>query len=214
MNSLRWGNFWAIPNINCSIPKINSSVIFSKRPHSRAQTARSQNLHRSTASANNTAEPEPPNLTNPKRVKKLTKFFGEDPPLMRLFLRTLGYEVRRKSKKCMIHLIHCLHLFLCRNMPAFSKRNESEWLSCRIWVKSVYRKWAYRWDHVCAFCKRLKFRCAKTPRCVLFKLNQLHRFRLDVKRHSYIVHICYSVSALKLYFYFWENIEKMESERF
>jgi len=35
-----------------------------------------------------------PNLTNPKRVKKLTKFFGEDPPLMRLFLKKLGYEVR------------------------------------------------------------------------------------------------------------------------
>lgn len=57
---------------------------------------RTQNLHRSTVSANNnnnTMEPEPPNLTNPKRVKKLTKFFGESPPLMRLFLRTLGYEV-------------------------------------------------------------------------------------------------------------------------
>lgn len=70
---------------------------------SRAQAVRAQNLHRSTASssaavANNTfTEPEPPNLTNPKRVKKLTKFFGEDPPLMRLFLRTLGYEVREKS---------------------------------------------------------------------------------------------------------------------
>lgn len=36
---------------------------------------------------------EGPNLTNPKRVKKLTKFFGEDPPLMRLFLKKLGYEV-------------------------------------------------------------------------------------------------------------------------
>ncbi|GAB0087674.1 1-phosphatidylinositol 3-phosphate 5-kinase-like isoform X1 [Sergentomyia squamirostris] len=35
---------------------------------------------------------ESPNLTNPKRVKKLTKFFGEDPPLMRLFLKKLGYE--------------------------------------------------------------------------------------------------------------------------
>lgn len=54
---------------------------------------RTQNLQRSTISANNTTEPEPPNLTNPKRVKKLTKFFGEDPPLMRLFLRSLGYEV-------------------------------------------------------------------------------------------------------------------------
>ena len=37
-----------------------------------------------------------PNLTNPKRVKKLTKFFGEDPPLMRLFLKKLGYEVIQK----------------------------------------------------------------------------------------------------------------------
>lgn len=64
--------------------------------HSRTQAMRTQNLHRSTASTNNnnnTVEPEPPNLTNPKRVKKLTKFFGESPPLMRLFLRTLGYEV-------------------------------------------------------------------------------------------------------------------------
>lgn len=67
--------------------------------YSRAQVIRTQNLHRSTASANNTAEPEPPNLTNPKRVKKLTKFFGEDPPLMRLFLRTLGYEVSEMHNK-------------------------------------------------------------------------------------------------------------------
>lgn len=64
---------------------------------------RTQNLHRSTASTNNnnnnnTVEPEPPNLTNPKRVKKLTKFFGEDPPLMRLFLRTLGYEVSSSNE--------------------------------------------------------------------------------------------------------------------
>lgn len=37
-----------------------------------------------------------PNLTNPKRVRKLTKFFGEDPPLMRLFLKKLGYEVNTR----------------------------------------------------------------------------------------------------------------------
>lgn len=59
----------------------------------RTQAVRSQNLYRSTAGTN---EPEPPNLTNPKRVKKLTKFFGEDPPLMRLFLKKLGYEVKQK----------------------------------------------------------------------------------------------------------------------
>lgn len=44
-----------------------------------------------------------PNLTNPKRVKKLTKFFGEDPPLMRLFLKKLGYEVRRQLYVISIH---------------------------------------------------------------------------------------------------------------
>lgn len=34
-----------------------------------------------------------PNLANPTRVKKLTKFFGDEPPLLRLFLKKLGYEV-------------------------------------------------------------------------------------------------------------------------
>ncbi|VVC88728.1 unnamed protein product [Leptidea sinapis] len=29
---------------------------------------------------------------NPDRVKRLTKFFGDEPPLMRLFLKKLGYE--------------------------------------------------------------------------------------------------------------------------
>lgn len=47
----------------------------------------------------NMNDPEPPNLTNPKRVRKLTKFFGEDPPLMRLFLRSLGYEVISRLPK-------------------------------------------------------------------------------------------------------------------
>lgn len=46
--------------------------------------------NKSTDNLNDTADG--PNLTNPKRVKKLTKFFGEDPPLMRLFLKKLGYE--------------------------------------------------------------------------------------------------------------------------
>ncbi|KAL1506841.1 hypothetical protein ABEB36_006129 [Hypothenemus hampei] len=35
---------------------------------------------------------ELPTLANPTRVKKLTKFFGDEPPLLRLFLRKLGYE--------------------------------------------------------------------------------------------------------------------------
>ncbi|KAF2351597.1 Sterile alpha motif domain [Trinorchestia longiramus] len=33
-----------------------------------------------------------PGLNNPGRVKKLTQFFGDEPPLVRLFLRKLGYE--------------------------------------------------------------------------------------------------------------------------
>ncbi|CAG7733067.1 unnamed protein product [Allacma fusca] len=33
-----------------------------------------------------------PSLTNPSRVRKLTKFFGDEPPLIRIFLKKLGYE--------------------------------------------------------------------------------------------------------------------------
>ncbi|XP_069188082.1 uncharacterized protein [Procambarus clarkii] len=33
-----------------------------------------------------------PGLSNPGRVKKLIKFFGDEPPLVRIFLRKLGYE--------------------------------------------------------------------------------------------------------------------------
>ncbi|XP_053671700.1 putative uncharacterized protein DDB_G0277255 [Anopheles nili] len=57
---------------------------------------RSQSMHNlplnGSANAANASAREPINLTNPKRVKKLTKFFGEDPPLMKLFLKKLGYE--------------------------------------------------------------------------------------------------------------------------
>uniref|UniRef100_A0A182P6K3 SAM domain-containing protein n=1 Tax=Anopheles epiroticus TaxID=199890 RepID=A0A182P6K3_9DIPT len=58
---------------------------------------RSQSMHNlpmnsSGNNATNASSREPINLTNPKRVKKLTKFFGEDPPLMKLFLKKLGYE--------------------------------------------------------------------------------------------------------------------------
>ncbi|XP_035704530.1 uncharacterized protein DDB_G0283357 isoform X3 [Folsomia candida] len=33
-----------------------------------------------------------PSLTNPCRVRKLTQFFGDEPPLIRIFLKKLGYE--------------------------------------------------------------------------------------------------------------------------
>ncbi|XP_049825449.1 uncharacterized protein LOC109595245 isoform X3 [Aethina tumida] len=48
---------------------------------------RSQSTSRAVSSAK-----ELPTLANPTRVKKLTKFFGDEPPLLRLFLRKLGYE--------------------------------------------------------------------------------------------------------------------------
>ncbi|KAJ1522527.1 hypothetical protein ONE63_001714 [Megalurothrips usitatus] len=35
---------------------------------------------------------DPAAITNPSRVKKLTKFFGDEPPLLRIFLKKLGYE--------------------------------------------------------------------------------------------------------------------------
>lgn len=64
-----------------------------------------------------------PNLTNPKRVKKLTKFFGEDPPLMRLFLKKLGYEVSAEKKQSPTEKITISHLPF-RNTRISSSRSE------------------------------------------------------------------------------------------
>lgn len=53
-----------------------------------------------------------PGLSNPGRVKKLTQFFGDEPPLVRIFLRKLGYEVRFSilyySYKRIMFLVHTL----------------------------------------------------------------------------------------------------------
>lgn len=48
---------------------------------------------RSQSTSRAVSSKELPTLANPTRVKKLSKFFGEEPPLLRLFLRKLGYEV-------------------------------------------------------------------------------------------------------------------------
>lgn len=61
-----------------------------------------------------------PSLTNPTRVKKLTKFFGDEPPLLRLFLRKLGYEVSNYISERL--RLRCLFLF--RNMQMCSKMKE------------------------------------------------------------------------------------------
>ncbi|XP_030747246.1 uncharacterized protein LOC115875852 isoform X2 [Sitophilus oryzae] len=47
---------------------------------------------RSQSALRPTTNRDLPSLANPTRVKKLTKFFGDEPPLLRLFLRKLGYE--------------------------------------------------------------------------------------------------------------------------
>ncbi|XP_076463777.1 uncharacterized protein LOC143295956 [Babylonia areolata] len=38
-----------------------------------------------------------PSLTNPKRINKLTQFFGQEPPLLEIFLKKLGYERYAKN---------------------------------------------------------------------------------------------------------------------
>ncbi|EEB14196.1 conserved hypothetical protein [Pediculus humanus corporis] len=57
---------------------------------------RSQSIPRALnsllASSPGNEKTDPSALTNPTRVKKLTKFFGDEPPLLRLFLKKLGYE--------------------------------------------------------------------------------------------------------------------------
>lgn len=68
-----------------------------------ALRSQSMRQHQFNHNATNGHDPEPPNLTNPRRVKKLTKFFGEDPPLMRLFLKNLGYEVMPQCETIYLH---------------------------------------------------------------------------------------------------------------
>lgn len=50
------------------------------------------NVRSQSASRGINTSKDLPDLANPTRVKKLTKFFGDEPPLLRLFLRKLGYE--------------------------------------------------------------------------------------------------------------------------
>ncbi|KAG5893904.1 hypothetical protein JTB14_014513 [Gonioctena quinquepunctata] len=63
-------------------------------PRGRCRAAHAdQHVERARAVRDASGEREgAPVLANPARVKKLTKFFGDEPPLLRLFLRKLGYE--------------------------------------------------------------------------------------------------------------------------
>lgn len=116
--------------------------------------------NKSNENLNDTADG--PNLTNPKRVKKLTKFFGEDPPLMRLFLKKLGYEVCQSNyQKRILENFP----FDFRNTRRSSKPNESEWLSCRTWAKRDCRSWACLSDHDWEYSKKRKSLSLKIRRC-------------------------------------------------
>ena len=46
-----------------------------------------------------------PALTDPSRVKKLTSFFGDEPPLLRIFLKKLGYEVKYANFNRFVYLV-------------------------------------------------------------------------------------------------------------
>uniref|UniRef100_A0AAR5P8J9 SAM domain-containing protein n=2 Tax=Dendroctonus ponderosae TaxID=77166 RepID=A0AAR5P8J9_DENPD len=66
--------------------------IESVRQEVAALRAQANMLNIRSQSARPVTSLELPSLANPSRVKKLTKFFGDEPPLLRLFLRKLGYE--------------------------------------------------------------------------------------------------------------------------
>lgn len=52
-----------------------------------------------------------PALTDPSRVKKLTSFFGDEPPLLRIFLKKLGYEVYENKIIILFHNLIYLYFF-------------------------------------------------------------------------------------------------------
>lgn len=69
------------------------------------------NVRSQSASRNINASRDLPTLANPTRVKKLTKFFGDEPPLLRLFLRKLGYEVSQWSVFTLLRPIGCAIIY-------------------------------------------------------------------------------------------------------
>ena len=85
-----------------------------------------------------------PGLSNPGRVKKLTQFFGDEPPLVRIFLRKLGYEVRLiyfcnpTLKTNFVVLIKITF----KSMNSMSKIFILYFLSCLLKIKLFFQKYA------------------------------------------------------------------------
>lgn len=88
------------------------------------------NVRSQSASRTMNTSKDLPSLANPTRVKKLTKFFGDEPPLLRLFLRKLGYEVSFLFAPIHKYSNRCGFLF--RNMRMCLKMSELVWWNYRI----------------------------------------------------------------------------------
>ena len=67
-----------------------------------------------------------PSLTNPRRVNKLTKFFGQEPPLLNIFLKKLGYEVRQSIIRGCSNFFYFIHVHW--------------WMSCTFREEDVSKK--------------------------------------------------------------------------
>lgn len=67
-----------------------------------------------------------PALTDPSRVKKLTSFFGDEPPLLRIFLKKLGYEVNITSYRLIFLTLIINIQFALRNTHLSSIRKKLE----------------------------------------------------------------------------------------
>ena len=109
---------------------------------------RSQSIPRALnsllASSPGNEKTDPSALTNPTRVKKLTKFFGDEPPLLRLFLKKLGYEVR----------IRFAYLPPRSNPPPLPRnKDKKEWtvfilFCCVTEIRRSFRKWKNRYGRI------------------------------------------------------------------
>lgn len=178
---------------NCSTVIIAYFQYNFNQNHYHFYSIRSQSMrqHHFNNNATHGNDLEPPNLTNPRRVKKLTKFFGEDPPLMRLFLKNLGYEVCLISIKISIKITSIN--IRNRNTPISSKRSVLAWSSCRTLAKNDYRSWAYHSVLGYVFYKKRRFHCAKILRFALsdvflasFPANNCQRYSFHVDHNQRI----------------------------
>lgn len=120
-------------------------------------------------------------LTDPSRVKKLTSFFGDEPPLLRIFLKKLGYEVFCIKFWWLTYVYSCDILFY-RNTPLCSIKRKSEWLSCPTWRKRGSTKWVSQWVLELGSCRKLSSLFAQTTSVI----TEWFRNRLMLNTHCFL----------------------------